>query len=114
MLRRIHSLILHDNGPDKKVFPHFYILGWYSTGSDAQESDMHIHKAVSSDIFLKALWFILAHTNKHVSKVFYMNIYIIIKYLASLKCLAVTVVFSIVYSFVFWQCSWQLGRSCFP
>ncbi|KAK4386849.1 COP9 signalosome complex subunita [Sesamum angolense] len=24
----------------KKVFPHFYILGWYSTGSDAQESDM--------------------------------------------------------------------------
>lgn len=31
---------------DKKVFPHFYILGWYSTGSDAEESDMHIHKAV--------------------------------------------------------------------
>ncbi|KAH9652669.1 COP9 signalosome complex subunit 6a [Citrus sinensis] len=30
----------------KKVFPHFYILGWYSTGSDAQESDMHIHKAL--------------------------------------------------------------------
>ncbi|RVW60748.1 COP9 signalosome complex subunit 6a [Vitis vinifera] len=29
----------------KKVFPNFYILGWYSTGSDAQESDMHIHKA---------------------------------------------------------------------
>ncbi|XP_022892222.1 COP9 signalosome complex subunit 6a-like [Olea europaea var. sylvestris] len=33
----------------KKVFPHFYVLGWYSTGGDAQESDMHIHKAVSSD-----------------------------------------------------------------
>lgn len=32
--------------PDKKVFPHFYVLGWYSTGSDAQESDMHFHKAV--------------------------------------------------------------------
>ncbi|KAF8414341.1 hypothetical protein HHK36_002342 [Tetracentron sinense] len=31
----------------KKVFPNFYILGWYSTGSDAQESDMQIHKAVS-------------------------------------------------------------------
>ncbi|KAG4141774.1 hypothetical protein ERO13_D06G094801v2 [Gossypium hirsutum] len=31
---------------DKKVFPHFYILGWYSTGSDAQESDMHIHRAL--------------------------------------------------------------------
>ncbi|KAJ4829301.1 COP9 signalosome complex subunit 6a [Turnera subulata] len=30
----------------KKVFPHFYILGWYSTGSDAQESDMLIHKAL--------------------------------------------------------------------
>ncbi|XP_009613025.1 COP9 signalosome complex subunit 6a [Nicotiana tabacum] len=30
----------------KKVFPNFYILGWYSTGSDAQESDMHIHKAL--------------------------------------------------------------------
>lgn len=74
MLRRIHSLILYYNGPDKKVFPHFYILGWYSTGSDAQESDMHIHKAVSSDIFLKALWFLLVLANKHVSEVFYMNI----------------------------------------
>ncbi|CAA2962238.1 COP9 signalosome complex subunit 6a-like [Olea europaea subsp. europaea] len=30
----------------KKVFPHFYVLGWYSTGGDAQESDMHIHKAL--------------------------------------------------------------------
>ncbi|KAL6203606.1 hypothetical protein ACLB2K_027306 [Fragaria x ananassa] len=30
----------------KKVFPNFYILGWYSTGSDAQESDMTIHKAL--------------------------------------------------------------------
>ncbi|XP_051135026.1 COP9 signalosome complex subunit 6a-like [Andrographis paniculata] len=30
----------------KKVFPNFYILGWYSTGSDAQESDMVIHKAL--------------------------------------------------------------------
>ncbi|KAL2501140.1 COP9 signalosome complex subunit 6a [Forsythia ovata] len=29
---------------DKKVFPHFYVLGWYSTGSDAQETDMQIHK----------------------------------------------------------------------
>jgi hypothetical protein len=93
MLRRIHSLILFDNGPDKKVFPHFYILGWYSTGCDAQESDMHIHRAVSSDIFLKALWFLLAQANKHVSKVFYMNTYIMIKYLASLKFLAITVVF---------------------
>ncbi|KAK6133070.1 hypothetical protein DH2020_033109 [Rehmannia glutinosa] len=30
----------------KKVFPQFYILGWYSTGSDAQEPDMAIHKAL--------------------------------------------------------------------
>ncbi|RZR74110.1 hypothetical protein BHM03_00032208, partial [Ensete ventricosum] len=29
----------------KKVFPNFYILGWYSTGSEAQESDLQIHKA---------------------------------------------------------------------
>lgn len=33
---------------DKKVFPNFYVLGWYSTGTDAQESDMLIHKAVSN------------------------------------------------------------------
>lgn len=30
----------------KKVFPNFYILGWYSTGSDAQDMDMQIHKAL--------------------------------------------------------------------
>lgn len=30
----------------KKVFPNYYILGWYSTGSDAQESDMQIHKGL--------------------------------------------------------------------
>ncbi|KAK4753094.1 hypothetical protein SAY87_021892 [Trapa incisa] len=30
----------------KKVFPNFYVLGWYSTGNDAEESDMHIHKAL--------------------------------------------------------------------
>lgn len=47
------EFVVHDDrvtllfGADKKVFPHFYILGWYSTGSDAMESDMHIHKAVS-------------------------------------------------------------------
>lgn len=47
MLRYLHSFLIYDTGPDKKVFPNFYILGWYSTGSDAQESDMLIHKAVS-------------------------------------------------------------------
>lgn len=35
---------------DKKVFPNYYILGWYSTGTDAQELDMQIHRAVSLDI----------------------------------------------------------------
>uniref|UniRef100_A0A0C9RG54 COP9 signalosome complex subunit 6 n=1 Tax=Wollemia nobilis TaxID=56998 RepID=A0A0C9RG54_9CONI len=30
----------------KKVFPQYDILGWYSTGSDAQESDMQIHKSL--------------------------------------------------------------------
>ncbi|GFQ00307.1 cop9 signalosome complex subunit 6a [Phtheirospermum japonicum] len=30
----------------KKVFPQFCILGWYSTGSDALEADMVIHKAL--------------------------------------------------------------------
>lgn len=29
------------------MFPDFYVLGWYSTGNDAEESDMLIHKAVS-------------------------------------------------------------------
>ncbi|URE00437.1 COP9 signalosome complex subunit [Musa troglodytarum] len=32
----------------KKVFPNFYILGWYSTGSEAQESDLQIHKATTA------------------------------------------------------------------
>ncbi|XP_078163173.1 COP9 signalosome subunit 6A [Carex rostrata] len=30
----------------KKVFPTFYILGWYSTGSDVEESDMLIHRSL--------------------------------------------------------------------
>jgi len=38
------------------VFPDFYILGWYSTGSDAEESDMHIHKAVSPMLSLVFLY----------------------------------------------------------
>jgi hypothetical protein len=53
---------------DKKVFPHFYILGWYSTGSDAEEADMHIHKAVSLfycsvTYFNHNLWFFFWHMN---------------------------------------------------
>ncbi|KAJ1702448.1 hypothetical protein LUZ63_002227 [Rhynchospora breviuscula] len=30
----------------KKVFPTFYILGWYSTGSDVEETDMLIHRSL--------------------------------------------------------------------
>ncbi|KAJ4811123.1 hypothetical protein LUZ62_023689 [Rhynchospora pubera] len=30
----------------KKVFPTFYILGWYSTGSDVEEADMLIHRSL--------------------------------------------------------------------
>ncbi|AQK58201.1 COP9 signalosome complex subunit 6a [Zea mays] len=30
----------------KKVFPDFYVLGWYSTGSDVHDTDMQIHKAL--------------------------------------------------------------------
>eukprot|EP00250_Pteridium_aquilinum_P009092 c18437_g1_i1 orf=248-1153(+) len=30
----------------KKVFPKYDILGWYSTGSDIQETDMQMHKAL--------------------------------------------------------------------
>lgn len=40
----------------KKVFPHFYILGWYSTGTDAHESDMLIHKAVSLSSLLFSIY----------------------------------------------------------
>jgi len=36
---------------DKKVFPKYDVLGWYSTGSDVQDSDMHIHKAVGFQTF---------------------------------------------------------------
>lgn len=45
---------------DKKVFPNFYILGWYSTGSDAEESDMHIHKAVRL-LFFNLFYFSKVH-----------------------------------------------------
>ncbi|KAL6550349.1 hypothetical protein OROMI_020837 [Orobanche minor] len=41
------ALLLKKQELYKKVFPNFYILRWYSTGSDAQESDMIIHKSPS-------------------------------------------------------------------
>nr|GEX04150.1 COP9 signalosome complex subunit 6a-like [Tanacetum cinerariifolium] len=46
----------------KKVFPNFYILGWYSTGADAEESDMQIHKALmdinESPVVVISMWII--------------------------------------------------------
>jgi COP9 signalosome complex subunit 6 len=51
----------------KKVFPNFYILGWYSTGSDAQESDMHIHKALM-DINESPVYVLLNPSINHAQK----------------------------------------------
>ncbi|XP_039012272.1 LOW QUALITY PROTEIN: COP9 signalosome complex subunit 6a-like [Hibiscus syriacus] len=58
----------------KKVFPHFYILGWYSTGSDAQESDMHIHKALM-DINESPLYVLLNPTINPAQKDLPVTIY---------------------------------------
>ncbi|GAB4848973.1 COP9 signalosome complex subunit 6a [Ancistrocladus abbreviatus] len=51
----------------KKVFPHFYILGWYSTGSDAEESDMQIHKALM-DINESPVYVLLNPSINHAQK----------------------------------------------
>ncbi|XP_010536803.1 PREDICTED: COP9 signalosome complex subunit 6a [Tarenaya hassleriana] len=58
----------------KKVFPHFYILGWYSTGSDAQESDMHIHKALM-DINESPVYVLLNPSINHAQKDLPVTIY---------------------------------------
>ena len=31
---------------DKQVFPTLDIVGWYATGEDVNEADMHIHRKV--------------------------------------------------------------------
>ncbi|KAL0916004.1 hypothetical protein M5K25_013480 [Dendrobium thyrsiflorum] len=51
----------------KKVFPNFYILGWYSTGSDAEESDMQIHKALM-DINESPVYVLLNPAISHAKK----------------------------------------------
>ncbi|XP_073526073.1 uncharacterized protein [Phyllobates terribilis] len=51
----------------KKVFPQFYVLGWYSTGSDAHESDMQIHKALM-DINESPLYVLLNPAVNHAQK----------------------------------------------
>ncbi|KAL0750402.1 hypothetical protein Bca101_032405 [Brassica carinata] len=51
----------------KKVFPDFYVLGWYSTGSDAEESDMLIHKALM-DINESPVYVLLNPAINHAQK----------------------------------------------
>ncbi|KAJ0044506.1 hypothetical protein Pint_03598 [Pistacia integerrima] len=58
----------------KKVFPLFYILGWYSTGSDAEESDMHIHKALM-DINESPVYVLLNPAINHAQKDLPVTIY---------------------------------------
>ncbi|KAF5728510.1 COP9 signalosome subunit 6A [Tripterygium wilfordii] len=58
----------------KKVFPHFYILGWYSTGSYAQEADMHIHKALM-DINESPVYILLNPSINHAQKDLPVTIY---------------------------------------
>lgn len=58
----------------KKVFPNFYILGWYSTGSDAQESDMNIHRALM-DINESPLYVLLNPSINHAQKDLPISIY---------------------------------------
>ncbi|CAH8275281.1 unnamed protein product [Arabidopsis lyrata] len=58
----------------KKVFPDFYVLGWYSTGSDATESDMHIHKALM-DINESPVYVLLNPAINHAQKDLPVTIY---------------------------------------
>ncbi|CDY42737.1 BnaA03g48020D [Brassica napus] len=58
----------------QKVFPGFYILGWYSTGSEANESDMHIHKALM-DINESPVYVLLNPAINHAQKDLPVTIY---------------------------------------
>ncbi|KVI02393.1 JAB1/Mov34/MPN/PAD-1, partial [Cynara cardunculus var. scolymus] len=58
----------------KKVFPNFYILGWYSTSADAEESDMHIHKALM-DINESPVYVLLNPSINHAQKDLPVTIY---------------------------------------
>lgn|SRR5688500_15522466 len=48
---------------DKKVFPDFYVLGWYSTGSDVHDTDMLIHKSVSFTAIPPSAWICYLYGN---------------------------------------------------
>ncbi|XP_020083308.1 COP9 signalosome complex subunit 6a [Ananas comosus] len=58
----------------KKVFPNYYILGWYSTGTDAQESDMQIHRALM-DINESPVYVVLNPSINHSQKDLPVTIY---------------------------------------
>ncbi|KAI8008887.1 COP9 signalosome complex subunit 6a [Camellia lanceoleosa] len=62
------------NFVNKKVFPNFYILGWYSTGSEAQEADMQIHKALM-DINESPVYVLLNPSINHAQKDLPVTIY---------------------------------------
>ncbi|CAM6090918.1 unnamed protein product [Calypogeia fissa] len=51
----------------KKVFPKYDVLGWYSTGSDVQDSDMQIHKALM-DINESPIYILLNPAINHAQK----------------------------------------------
>ncbi|CAA2997532.1 COP9 signalosome complex subunit 6a [Olea europaea subsp. europaea] len=68
------SLRINKSSVYKKVFPHFYVLGWYSTGGDAQESDMHIHKALM-DINESPIYVLLNPSINHAQKDLPITIY---------------------------------------
>ncbi|KAL7213035.1 hypothetical protein ACSBR2_015690 [Camellia fascicularis] len=51
----------------KKVFPNFYILGWYSPRNEAQEADMQIHKALM-DINESPMYVLLNPSINHAQK----------------------------------------------
>ncbi|XP_051203358.1 COP9 signalosome complex subunit 6 [Lolium perenne] len=58
----------------KKVFPDFYVLGWYSTGSDVQDTDMLVHKALM-DINESPVYLLLNPAINHSQKDLPVTIY---------------------------------------
>ncbi|KAM3209816.1 hypothetical protein ACQJBY_064082 [Aegilops geniculata] len=58
----------------KKVFPEFYVLGWYSTGSDVQDTDILIHKALM-DINESPVYLLLNPAINHSQKDLPVTIY---------------------------------------
>jgi hypothetical protein len=40
--------------PDKKVFPKFDVVGWYSTGAELQDADLELQRTVRALTGLRA------------------------------------------------------------